>query len=88
MAPGEKVVSILTIVKQSSNTHEYKHAKIAMTLGGSSCGQDLFPHDFILHKGYMIGSVNFMSLNTESKRSALARNALCKQLSSLHIATF
>lgn len=73
----------------SSKNLSINMTKTSMTLGESSCGHDLLPVTL-----YFLGTTGsglktlFMLLNVQSKRSALTRNALCKQLWSLHIMTF
>lgn len=89
-APGKKVVCIPVILKQHLVTPiSTDIIKTCMTLGGSSCGYDLLPVTsyFIQATGSGLKTLVLL-LNVDSKRSALARNALWKQCSSLHIVTF
>ena len=90
MALGKKVACTLAILKHHLVIPiSINMTKISMTLGGSSCGHDFLPVTSYFIEATGSGLKTLLTLlNVESNHPALARNALCKQLSSLHIVTF
>lgn len=70
-----------------SNTHQHKHTPNIHDLLRNLLWAQSSPCDFVFHKGHRTRFENSMLLNVGSKHLVLARNALYKKLSSLHIVT-